>query len=283
MSWHATPGASQVHDGTGESIDEQIVRIETRIRNQPAVATHRWALFQLLCVTGDWGRAVLQLQTWAKLEPGQEQTAQAYRDLVRAERWRQRVVAGLECPAFILEPPRWVAGLVDALRLEANGQRVLADNMRESALDAAPLTAARTPPGIAGWVADSDSRFGPVCEVIVAGHYRWVPFADLQSWRISAPANLIDLVWIPCVLTLTDGHPIRGFMPARYPGPDAVSDALRLGRETVWHESGRTAIVARGRKTWTTEQGDFGLFELASTEFGARIAEVPVRGERNSG
>ncbi|TCW85062.1 ImpE/SciE family protein [Burkholderia sp. SRS-46] len=213
----------------------------------------------------------IQLQTWAKLEPQQAQIAQGFRDLIRAERWRQKVVAGHERPGFVVEPAPWVMELVSALRLAGDGQREPADEARERALDAAPLIAANAPRGVAVWIADSDSRFGPICEIITAGHYRWLPFADLAAWRVPPPANLIDLVWAPCVLTLTDDSVVRGFMPARYPGSEATSDTLRLGRETVWFESAHTAIIALGQKTWATEQGDFGLFELADTEFGAYI------------
>jgi len=261
-------------------IAAQVARIESHIRAQPTFSAHRWALFQWLCVTGDWARAVIQLQTWAKLEPQQTQAAQVYRDLVRAERWRQKVVAGFERPGFVLEPAPWVMELAFALRLAGDGLRGHADEAREKALDAAPLIAAHTPRGAASWIADSDSRFGPVCEVMTAGHYRWVPFADLAAWRMAPPANLIDLVWASCVLTLTDGSTVHGFMPARYPGSEAATDALRLGRETAWHEAGRTAVIAHGQKTWTTDRGDFGLFELAHAQFGSRVADGVTTGKR---
>lgn len=259
---------------------EQIERVSARLRAQPTTASHRWALFQLLCVIGEWARAIQQLQTWAKLEPGQASTAQVYRDLIRAERWRKLVVEGSERPGFVLEPPAWVDGLLNALHLNAGGQIELADDARETALDAAPSVAVRIPQGKAAWIVDSDSSFGPVCEVITAGHYRWVPFSDLAAWRVSPPAKLVDLVWAPCTLTLVDGALVHGFMPARYPGSETGDDAMRLGRETVWLENGRTGITALGQKTWTTDQGDFSLFELANTEFGSRIADGATIGER---
>ena len=83
------PLAAEALRGHGQDnlpIAAQIERIESHIRAQPTCAAHRWALFQWLCVTGDWARAVIQLQTWAKLEPQQAQAAQVYRDLIRAER-----------------------------------------------------------------------------------------------------------------------------------------------------------------------------------------------------
>ncbi|KVE72322.1 type VI secretion system accessory protein TagJ [Burkholderia vietnamiensis] len=261
-------------------LSEQIERISARLRAQPTTASHRWALFQLMCVTGEWTRAIQQLQTWAKLEPGQAPTAQVYRDLIRAERWRRQVVDGCERPGFVLEPPAWLDGLLTALRFAADGQIEQADGAREAALDAAASVAVRGPQGNAAWIVDSDSSFGPVCEVITAGHYRWVPFTDLVAWRVSPPTKLVDLVWAPCTLTLVDGAIVHGFMPARYPGSEAGDDAMRLGRSTVWQESGRTGVTALGRKTWATDRGDFSLFELAGAEFGTPIADDTGIGER---
>lgn len=253
------------------SLAEQIARIESRVRTQPAVASHRWALFQLMCATGDWTRALQQLQTWAKLEPQHTRIAQTYRDLIRAEHWRQKVLAGQERPGFVLEPPAWTTELIDALRLAADGHDNAADDVHAGALETAPPIAAHTSQGHVEWIADSDSRFGPVCEVITAGHYRWVPFSDLAAWHISSPVDLIDLIWAPCTLTLADSSVVHGLMPARYPGSEACADTLRLGRETVWQESGRTGVIALGQKTWITDQGDFGLFELAHCRFGTPV------------
>jgi type VI secretion system protein ImpE len=66
-------------------------------------------------------------------------------------------------------------------------------------------------------------------------------------------------------------------MPARYPLAahelPVLRETLQLGRETVWHESGRTAVIASGRKTWTTSVADFDLFELADCSFGPNAVD----------
>lgn len=266
-----TPAARRL--GEAPLVD-QIARAEARIRAQPTTASHRWALFQLMCVTGDWSRAIQQLQVWAMLEPGQARIAQMYRDLIRAERWRKQVTEGRERPGFMLEPPAWLGNLLDAIRHTAEENVEQADIARDAAFQAAPSVPLVAPQVSAAWIADSDSRFGPVCEVISAGHYRWVPFADLATWRVSPPTELVDLVWAPCALTLVDGGTVHGFMPARYPGSEAGNDTVRLGRETIWLEAGRTGVVALGQKTWTTDQGDFSLFELANAAFGACVGET---------
>nr|WP_311767305.1 type VI secretion system accessory protein TagJ [Burkholderia sp. Bp8992] len=213
------------------------------------------------------------------LEPGQTATAQVYRDLIRAECWRKQVVEGHERPGFVFEHPAWIDGLLNALHLAAMGRIEVADDAREAAFDAALTVAARIPQGPVAWIVDSDSRFGPVCEIIVAGHYRWIPFVDLASWRVSPPTKVIDLIWAPCTFTLGDGAIIHGFMPARYPGSEASIDAARIGRETFWQEHGRTGVMALGQKTWSTDRGDFGLFELTNAAFGADIGNSATAGE----
>ena len=298
----AAPPVTDAAQETGSlddmSLEARLARIEARVRAQPTTATQRWALFQVLCAMGQWARAIQQLQVYAQLSPGQAKTAQAYRDLIRAERWRAKVVAGRERPGFVFEPPLWVERLIEALRLSADGQVDEADRAREGALDQAPLVNARTSRFLFDWIADSDSRFGPVCEIVTAGHYRWLPFSDIAAWQIALPSTLIDLVWTPCALTLVDGTAVRGFMPARYPGSEAADseavgsgeagagggerrderDALRLGRRTVWQEASRTGVIALGQKTWTTSAGDFGLFELEACEFGIGGTQTAPQG-----
>ncbi|AJY39297.1 ImpE [Burkholderia humptydooensis] len=57
-----------------------------------------------------------------------------------------------------------------------------------------PLVVWRAPHASFDWIADSDSRFGPVREVVTAGHYRWLPLSDLAGWRLARPGTLLDLV-----------------------------------------------------------------------------------------
>jgi type VI secretion system protein ImpE len=271
-------------------LDARLPEIEAQIRAQPAVAAHRWALFQLLCVTGQWERAVQQLQVYAQLDPQQAPAAQAYRNLIRAERRRALVLAGSERPGFVFDAPTWIEGLLDALRLSTAGQLDEADLARERALDQAPLVPLHSCKRHLDWIADSDTRLGPVCEVVTAGHYRWLPFSDIAAWRIEPPTLLADLIWAPCALTLVDGSAVRGFMPARYPGSENVEgdsgerDAIRLGRRTSWQETGRTGVIALGQKTWTTSAGDMSLFELATCDFGNSVTErIPVQEDASNG
>jgi type VI secretion system protein ImpE len=265
------------------SLDARLDDVQGMVRREPAVSGHRWTLFQLLCVAQQWERAIQQLQVFAQLSPQQVQAAQAYRDLIRAERSRAKVMSGLAQPGYVIDPPLWATKLAEALRLTGAGQSDAADAMREAALDQAPMVSGQGGDHSFEWIADSDSRLGPVCEVITAGRYRWLPFSDIAAWEIGRPETLVDLVWTPCLLTLRDGTKARGFMPARFPvirdavHDSATLDALRLGNTTVWTDVGRTGVIAQGRKTWATSAGDVGVFELDVCTFAHNAGDVTAR------
>ena len=46
------------------------------------------------------------------------------------------------------------------------------------------------------WIADADSRLGPVLEAVIDGKYYWIPFNRVAKVNISRPSDLRDLVWI---------------------------------------------------------------------------------------
>ncbi|PZQ75518.1 MAG: hypothetical protein DI563_09415 [Variovorax paradoxus] len=109
------------------------------------------------------------------------------------------------------EAPVWMADLAEALRLGAAGRGDAAeasDAAREAALSQVPDTpgSSNLQPSF-NWIADSDSRLGPVCEVILIGAYRWLAFDDIRSLTKAAPERLLDLVWSQMDIVLRDGTP----------------------------------------------------------------------------
>lgn len=276
------PASGKLQQSDRRPIQEEISTIEEEIRQQPGDASRRWALFQWLCIARQWERAIRQLQVFGQLDADSVPLVQTCRDLIKAERWRERVLLGLEAPGYVLdEPPEWMLGLVAALELTGRGEVGAADDARERALDAAPQTSGRAGEMSFSWIADSDSRLGPVCEIMTSGSYRWLALAEVEGLQVVRPAALMDLVWARCSVTLKDGTVVRGFMPARYPQlptGHADTDLLAMGHQTMWHETGRTGIVAAGRKTWATSAGDIGLFELTDCTFVGSDESAPVAG-----
>lgn len=251
------------------SVTGAVAEAEAVVRLQPGAFALRWQLFQWLCVVGDWPRALKQLQVATQLAPDFAQTAHVYRDLIRAEVFRCEVFAGKREAGSLLPAPAWAAGLHVALVRAGAGDITAADTSRNLALSEAPATSGMHDHASFAWITDSDTRLGPTCEIVTAGRYAWLPIAQMRKLEFAKPAGLLDLLWRPATVTLSNGVVSRGFMPVRYPGSDQGSDAIRLARETNWAEAGATGVIGFGQRTWMTDVGDVGVLDVATLNLDA--------------
>ena len=242
--------------------DAELARLENEIRGNPGDVRLRTYLFQLLALRGRWDRALSQLQMTAQLSKAAIPMAQAYREAIRCEVYRAEVFAGRRQPTILGDPPAWAGGLVESLRLLAQGNVAEASAMRSEALEAAPTTPGRIGDTAFEWIADADSRLGPMCEAIIDGKYVWVPFTALSGVKIESPTDLRDLVWASGQLAFTNGGGTVALLPTRYPGSEASDDpAIFLARKTVWEERDPETYVGLGQRLWATDQGEFALLD----------------------
>ncbi len=262
-------GASTLHGVLNtQTLDELKAQTMEQVRKHPSNVRERWLLFELLCLDGEWERALRQLQTWATLEPEGTARAQLYRGLIQSEMFRTEVFAGQRMPHSIDPLPAWANSLAQANVKLGEGHIAIADELRSLAFNEAPATRGQsTQIGAFRWLTDSDSRLGPVCELAVAGGYRWVPFEQVKSLTLGRVTGLTDLVWRSVVVGLRNATVLRGYMPVRYPGSESGPHAVKLARETTWKDVGETNVIGLGQKTWTTDQGDFGLLEIDECRF----------------
>jgi type VI secretion system protein ImpE len=180
---------------------------------------------------------------------------------------RKEIFAGNRTPVIFGEPTEWMGLLVQAATLLAQGRFDEATRLRAQAFEAAPATPGKIDGKPFEWIADADSRLGPVVEAILDGKYYWVPFCRLASVQISKPADLRDVVWIPARFTWTNGGTAGGFIPVRYPGTEAAEDdALRLARKTVWKEAAPDSFLGCGQRMLSTDAGDHPLLDCRALE-----------------
>jgi type VI secretion system protein ImpE len=245
-----------------------LAALQDRVRARPSDAPLRIFLFQLLCVTGEWKRAVTQLKLCAELDAAAIPMAQTYREAIVCEVFRERVFAGDKAPLILGEPGEWVALMVQALHALAAGQASRAADLRARAFDMAPAAAGTADGARFDWIADADMRLGPLLEVIVAGKYYWLPFADVARLTLDPPADLRDAVWTPCTLALRNGGEMVALIPTRYPGTATTGDdAARLSRATTWADAGGGTWVGTGQRQLATDAGDLPLMELRHLAF----------------
>jgi type VI secretion system protein ImpE len=248
-------------------LDEALAALQAEIRARPEDARLRIFLFQLLSVLGRWDRALTQLNVLADLDANSMMLAKIFTPVVHAEAFRTAVFAGQRSPLIFGEPEEWVGLLVQANALVARGEVDASRALREQAMEAAPAIPGQINGQAFAWIADADSRLGPVLEVFLDGKYYWVPFARIRKIEIEPPKDLRDLVWLAAKFTWSNGGEAFGFIPSRYAGTEgSVEDELKLARKTIWEEKGADFFLGRGQRLLATDVTEIPLFEITALE-----------------
>jgi len=254
-------------------IEEALAELQQQVRKAPDNAEYRVFLFQLLCVMGDWERARTQLKVLGELSAGSAPLVHVYGTAITCELLRREVFAGAKTPLILGEPLPWVALLLQGLTESAQGRGAAAAALRAEALEKAQAVAGSIDEQSFDWIADADSRLGPVCEAVIDGRYYWVPFERLRSIALEAPSDLRDVVWMPAQLGLANGGQTAALIPARYPGSEADSDGLiRLGRKTEWDEVSADTFHGRSQRMFATPGGEYALLSVRRIELGGSEA-----------
>ena len=240
-----------------------LARLQDDIRARPSDAKLRVFLFQLLCVLGQWERALNQLAVASGLDAGTLAMAQTYGEAVRCEAVRREVFAGRKAPLVFGQPEQWLALLVESLLVAGQGESERSERLRVTAFEEAPATGGSINDQPFEWIADADSRIGPVLEAVINGRYYWVPFTRLRMITVEEPADLRDVVWMPAHLQFENGGDSVALLPTRYPGSEASADGLvQLARKTVWEAVTDGHHRGLGQRVLATDAADVPLMDV---------------------
>ena len=227
-------------------LNEAVSSLSEQLRHNPEDSKSRTFLFELLCFSGDYDRAGRQLDVLAGAGPQSEMGALAYRGLLTATKTRQDIYSERNPPASATEPPG------DVVKGDLNGRPFMS-------------------------LVDADPRIGSNLEVFAAGSYILIPYSLLSSVEVSPPRRLRDLLWIPAVIRTTSAFQNRDLgetlLPALTPfAAKHASDAVRLGRETVWEEGDTGELCPVGQKILLVDGEEMPILELRTLEFVAARA-----------
>jgi type VI secretion system protein ImpE len=240
-----------------------LAQLQEAVRKKSADSKLRIFLFQLLSVMGQWERALNQLNVAAELDPAVLAMAQMYREALHCEVLRAQVFEGRKAPLVFGQPERWLALLIEALLLSGQGKYREAGVLRAQALEEASASSGTLDDQPFPWIADADSRLGPVCEAIINGRYYWVPFSRLTQVVIDAPEDLRDVVWMPAHLQFDNGGESVALIPTRYSGSETSDDPLVvLARKTTWVEAAPDVYHGYGQRLFATENGEVPLMDI---------------------
>jgi type VI secretion system protein ImpE len=258
--------------------------LQSRVRANPADGRLRVFLFQLLAVLGQWERALTQLKVAGELDSANLAMVRTYQEALSCEAVRASVFRGESTPMVFGEPAEWIALLIQALRLTALEKYEEARSLRERALADAPAVPGKIDGRAFEWLADADSRLGPVLEAVVNGRYYWIPFARLRTIKLEAPSDLRDLAWTAAQLTLANGGETVALIPTRYPGSEKEAElSLVMARATAWQERAGDTFLGRGQRLFTTNEGEYGLLDARLVELDAPVDTSPADSPAASG
>ena len=240
-----------------------LARLQEDISARPADAKLRVFLFQLLCVVGQWDRALNQLKVASELDPLALPMAQMYGEAVRCEIIRDEVFDGKKSPMVLGQPEQWLALLIESRLRAGLGETAQSEDLRLRGFEEAPTSSGSLDGKPFAWVADADSRLGPVMEAIINGRYYWVPFSRVRTVTLEAPEDLRDLVWMPAQLRFENGGESLALIPARYPGSQGAGDgSLALSRKTTWEPIADDAYRGLGQRIIATDTGETPFLEI---------------------
>jgi type VI secretion system protein ImpE len=237
--------------------------LQDKIRKQPENSRYRIFFFQLLSVLGQWDRAISQLNVLESLDRDTWPMVQMYRTAIQCEVLRAEIFAGRQTPLIFGEPPPWMAWLLESLRLVTKSRYGQAKELRDQAFDQATPSSGTIDDQPFEWIADADSRLGPVLELILNGRYYWAPFEQIRIINISKPEDLRDLVWLPARFVWSNGGEAVGLIPTRYPGSESAADStIQLARTTRWHQVLDDVHHGLGQRMLATDRDDYPLLEV---------------------
>lgn len=247
-----------------------LAAVQQQVKSEPANAKHRIFLFQLLCITGEWERALTQLKVLEELDAASLPMVRTYSLAIQCEGVRKDVFAGSRSPLIFGDPMEWLAQFIEADRLLTTGDIAASEAARAKALEMAVAVSGTLNGEDFDWIMDADPRLGPVCEVIINGKYYWAPFVRIKKITFEAPEDLRDLVWQPASFEWSNGGEMLGLIPVRYPGSEVSEDAmLKMSRKTEWQDVSADTQLGLGQRLFATDHTDIALLDIREIVFNA--------------
>lgn len=236
------------------ALSQAIAAATAAVKAAPGEAAPRLLLAELSLFTGDLQRAETLVTALATLDAGTELIAAEFRQLLRAETQRRAVLHEGAAPEFVNGPtPSQTESLRALAALRAGDMedalRAVAAAESERPRVVGSFTGANGQKSAFDDLRDIDDILCGSLEVLTTtGKCFWLPMESLVEVEFHAPLRPRDLYWRRATILVRKGPEGDVYLPAIY-DPAGDSDALRLGRETVWSE-GPGPVRGSGQKTF---------------------------------
>lgn len=256
-------------------LTEALAELQGRVRADAADANARVGLFHVLSVLGQWDRAITHLNVAVDLDPECAMLGQVYSVLLNCEAHRNQVFAGKTSPLIFGEPEEWVMWMTRAAALNGAGEHTQASELRAKALEAAPAVPGTIDGLPFAWLAENDSRLGPILEAVINGKYFWVPMHRIAELSLDRPKLLRDRVWLRGDFTWANGGQAVGYIPVRYVNTEKSSHPdLLMAVTTEFQSLNETTQIGIGGRVLATDQGEYALLEVGKIVFANATGEA---------
>ena len=247
------------------------------VRRAPTDIGARVLLAELLAFSGNIERADVVLDACADLDPTAAVVVAEFRQLLRGETARRQLFSDGRVPEFLGEPTAAQRSSLAAIVALRNGDSVEAARLAAEAEEARPHPTGTQRDTTFDDMRDADDLLASCFEVITTtGKYFWIPPERVLLLEFHAAKRPRDLFWRRATMQVADGPDGEVYLPALYPPTPgtatAMTDALRLGRATDWHQAGDggptlglgavTILVGEDALTWL--EMDKVSFQVAS-------------------
>ena len=253
-------------------LDRGIDVLSETLRHDPRDVASRVSLFTLLCLSGRWDRAAVQLDAWESLgvSPIDGLDPARYRVLFEAERARQRYFEDGSPPQIFGPPGAGVTQTIAVGQLVAAGKADEARRLIDQFDDQRPPRRGRLGEQPFDDFRDAEDLMDPVLEILAPQGYYWVGWEEVQFLDVVPPRSLLDLLWVPARLALATGVIALVVLPGLYSTTWSHPDELvRLGRRNDWIDLGAGLVRGAGAKVYDLGGQSKALLELQDLSFDA--------------
>jgi type VI secretion system protein ImpE len=260
---------------------EAIEQVTSEVKANPTEISLRIFLFELLSFAGDLDRAEKQLDVIGHQSAQAEIGVQVYRNIIKAERDRRRLMSDGLKPFFLTEPPAYVDLHLDAINRIREGNFAEARAILDRAEEERPALIGTLNGSAFEDLRDCDDIFGPVLEVIVQDKYTWIPFEQIKRMEVAPPKQLRDLLWATTSIETTDKS-MQAFLPTLYLNSSShENDQVRLGRMTDWVSVGEEIYRGVGMHLLDVGGDEKAILEVRSITIGETplVADAGASGD----
>lgn len=244
------------------------------VRKTPGDLGARVLLAEMLLFAGNLERADVILDAAAQVDPEATVVVAEFRQLLRADTARRQLRRDGRVPEFLDGATDCMRHTLAALVAERAGDVAEAARLAGEAEAARPHVSGRAAGVAFDDFRDADDLCSGFFEVLTStGKYFWIPTERVETIEFHPPKRARDLMWRRASMTVRAGPDGEVYIPAIYGSDDpALSDSLRLGRETDW--AGETLVRGLGQHLYLVGEEAVGAMDLTTLEFD----ELPGQG-----